>query len=455
MRLPLKSIRARLLAGLLLGTIVCTLAADYMLYRLADDEADEQSDVLLRQMAWALPLQTGVAVRLPHNIDPDDADDAVQVQVWDGQGKAVLMSGPASALPRQPAGFSTVRLDGASWRVYGEPREEGSAAAPRPYFVQIAQPIATRQRVAAHMALRISPPLLLLLPALAALIWVVVGRALRPLDRVDKAVRGRSPSALQPLDADGLPPELLPIVTSLNSLLGQIDSAMSAQRNFVADAAHELRSPLTALKLQLQLAERAADAGQREDSFRKLHERLDRSSHLVQQLLTLARHEQASAALPGAVCDLLALARQAVADHSIHAESKRIDLGIADGAARVLAPVQAEGIAVMLSNLVDNALRYTQHGGRVDVSAGMEQGRPYLRVADNGPGVPAAERARLFDRFYRPDGNLVWGCGLGMSIVKSVADAHHAEIGLSGNPDGSGLVVTVRLPAPAVATSQI
>ena len=447
MRSPLKSIRAQLLAGLLLGTMVCTLAAAYMLYRLADHEADEQSDLLLRQMAWALPLQSGAAIRLPEDTDKDDA---VQVQVWDAQGKAMLMSGPALALPRQGPGFSTVKLDGASWRVFGEPREEGSATAPLRYFVQVSQPIATRQRVAANMALRISPPLLMLLPVLAVLIWVVVGRALRPLHRVDKAVRGRSPSALQPLDVEGLPPELLPIVASLNGLLGQIDSAMSAQRNFVADAAHELRSPLTALKLQLQLAERAASAEQRDSSFRKLHERLDRTSHLVQQLLTLARHEQPSAPRPYANCDLLALAQQAVADHTIHAESKNIDLGIADGAARVVVPVQVEGMAVLLSNLVDNALRYTQRGGRVDVSAGMERGRPYLRVADNGPGVPEAERGRLFDRFYRPDGNLVWGCGLGMSIVKSVADAHGAHIGLSGNQDGCGLVVTVLLPPAAV-----
>jgi two-component system OmpR family sensor kinase len=279
------------------------------------------------------------------------------------------------------------------------------------------------------------------------MIGLVVGAALRPLERLALAVRGRSASALQPLDTGGLPPELLPIAESLNSLLTKIDSAMSAQRNFVADAAHELRSPLTALKLQLQLAERAGDEAARAESFRKLHERLDRSTHLVHQLLTLARHEQTQAPPPRMRCDLLALAQTVVSDHAIHAETKGIDLGIADGASSMVAQVHVEGFKVMLSNLVDNALRYTQAGGQVDVAVGSEHGRPCLRVSDNGPGVPPDERARLFDRFYRPDGNALWGCGLGMSIVKNVVDGHGAEIELSSNPHGTGLVVTVRLPA--------
>ncbi|MFS2002248.1 ATP-binding protein [Duganella sp. CT11-25] len=433
----MRSIRARLLIGLLIGALCCTLAAAFMLYRLADHEADEQSDIRLRQVAWALPLQMGDAVRVP--VEPD-SDDVVLVQVWNRQGAAVYVSEPAQALPRQPEpGYRTISSRGERWRVYAELRAD--------YFVQVAQPIALRQRVAAHMALSVLPPLLLLLPALAVMIWVVVGTALRPLERVAQAVRGRSASALQPLDADGLPPELLPIVVSLNSLLAQIDSAMSAQRNFVADAAHELRSPLTALKLQLQLAERSSNQALRAESFRKLHERLDRSTHLVQQLLTLARHEQTQSPPPRLPCDLLALAQAVVSDHAIHAESKSIDLGIAAGAATVIAPAHAEGLQVMLNNLVDNALRYTQRGGQVDVAVELDQGRPCLRVSDNGPGVPEASRARLFDRFYRPDGNELWGCGLGMSIVKNVVDEHGAEIELSSNAGGIGLVVTVRLPA--------
>ncbi len=157
--------------------------------------------------------------------------------------------------------------------------------------------------------------------------------------------------------------------------------------------------------MQLQLAERADSDGQRNVVFQRLHERLDRSTHLVHQLLTLARHEQHQA-LP------------------------------------TLVPAHADGLSVMLSNLVYNAVRYTQRGGQVDVSAGVEGGRAYLRVADSGPGVPEAERGRLFDRFYRPDGNAVWGCGLGLSIARNVVDGHGAAVELSSN-GGAGLVVSV------------
>lgn len=428
----MKSIRAHLLLGLLLGTLICTLAAALLLYSLADHEADEQSDQRLRQTAWALPAQPDRDLRVPVEANPEDR---FLIQVWDSNRHAVYTSDPTSDLPLAlTSGYLTVRHGGERWRVYVDTRPN--------YHVQVAQPIAVRQRIAASMALRIAPPLLLLLPAMAALIWVVVGRAMRPLRQLTRSVLGRSPNALQPLEDDGLPPELRPIVLALNALLQKVDSAMSAQRTFVADAAHELRSPLTALKLQLQLAERADSDELRATSFRKLHERLDRSTHLVQQLLTLARQEQPSTP-SRADCDLLALARQGVADHAIHAESRTIDLGVAEDARPARASVHADGVAVMLNNLIDNAVRYTQAGGRVDVSTGVEGRRLFMRVADNGPGVPADERARLFDRFYRPDGNEVWGCGLGMSIVKSVADAHGAEVQLTSNPSGAGLVVTV------------
>ena len=432
----MRSIRARLLIGLLLGTFCFTLVAGLMLYKLADHEADEQSDIRLRQVAWALPPQLGDSVRVPKE---NDADDAVLVQVWRRDGRPVYVSEPSQALPVPiEDGYHTITQRKERWRVYAELRPD--------YVVQIAQPIAVRQRIAAHAALRLLPPLLVLLPALAVMIWIVVGQAMRPLERVAHAVRGRSPSALQPLEEGGMPPELLPIVIALNGLLEKIDSAMSAQRSFVADAAHELRSPLTALKLQLQLAERAGNEELRAASFRKLHERLDRSTHLVHQLLTLARHEQTQAPPPRAPCDLQALARATVSDHTLHAESRRIDLGVTDAGAAPVVLAHADGLSVMLGNLVDNALRYTQQGGQVDVSVGVDGGRAYLRVADNGPGVPQAERARLFDRFYRPDGNVVWGCGLGMSIVKNVADGHGAHIDLASNAGGAGLVVTVTLP---------
>ncbi|MRW89925.1 two-component sensor histidine kinase [Duganella sp. FT80W] len=430
----MKTIRARLLLGLMSGAVVCTLAATALLYKLADHEADEQSDQRLRLLAWSLPLQAQSGWRLPHESDPDDR---FEVQAWAASGVQLHRSSIAPSLPlSQPSGFSTVGFRGERWRVYSE-----SASG---YHVQVSQPIAVRQRIAAHMALRIAPPLLLLLPSMAMLIWVVVGRAMQPLDRLTQAVGGRTPQALQPLEMDGLPPELHQIVIALNGLLSKVEGAISAQRNFVADAAHELRSPLTALKLQLQLTERADSDQARGSGFRKVHERLDRATHLVQQLMTLARQEQNVMPPPHVACDLLKIARQVVADHTLYADSRRIDLGLSTTLATLPVRGAPDGLAIMLSNLVDNALRYTQPGGQVDVAVGMEDGMPYLQVADNGPGVPEPDRARLFDRFYRPDGNEVWGSGLGLSIVKSVADAHQARLRLGGGRDGRGLTVTAQ-----------
>ncbi len=429
----MKTIRAQLLIGLSCCTVACALVAGAGLYKQVRKEANELSDLQMREIAYALPNVFGSNTVLPATEDPEAE---LVIQVWDQQDTLLYSSRPQAAIPRyRLSGFQSVKLNGERWRIYGETRHER--------FVQISQPMEVRQELAQDMTRRISIPLLVFLVVLSGLIWVIVGRALRPLNRVATAVAGRSPNALQPLELGGLPPELKPIVESLNQLLLKIDQAMTAQRNFVADAAHELRSPLTALKLQLQLAERAGTDELRVAAFAKLHERLDRSNHLVQQLLTLARNEPGQVPARLSTVDLHQLAQWVVANQSTYAESREIDLGVEADSVAVLIEGDADGLRVLLNNLVDNALRYTQVGGQVDVMSCVEEGHPLLRVQDNGPGVPEPERARLFDRFYRPDGNTVWGCGLGMSIVKNIADFHHADIRLSENVGGIGFMVTL------------
>jgi two-component system OmpR family sensor kinase len=243
-----------------------------------------------------------------------------------------------------------------------------------------------------------------------------------------------------------MPPELRQLAEALNGLMQKFDRALALQRTFVADAAHELRSPLTALKLQLQLVERAASEQARAAALAKLEERLDRAVHLVQQLLSLARHEVGHRADQRQAVEVSSLLQAAVIDHEVMAESFGIDLGVVPGE-RVVVAADPEGLRVLLNNLIDNALRYTQRGGRVDVRAGWREGRAWLRVQDNGPGVPEQHRARLFDRFYRPDGSTVPGCGLGLSIVRNIADHHGASIELADADWGSGLAVTVLFAA--------
>ena len=432
----MKTIRQQLLLGLLGAALFCVLAAGTSLYLFLLDETNELADLQLRQLAAALPNEFAPGSGLPTAQDPEEE---FVLQAWDDGGAPLPVSLGKPQLPRYAVeGFSTVVVDGQQWRLYGETR--------RGRYVQVGQLVAVRDELAAHMAWRAGAPLLVFVLVLGVLIFVVVGRALRPLNRLAHAVEGRSPDALTPLAAADMPPELRPVVQALNGLMQKFDEALTAQRTFVADAAHELRSPLTALKLQLQLVERAGSDEARRAALAKLHERLDRGTHLVRQLLSLARHESPLATAQLRPVDLALLLESAVADHSALADSRDIDLGV-EAPTQVMIDADQDGLRVLLNNLIDNALRYTQQGGRVDLQSAYENGRPLLRVRDNGPGVPEQYRARLFDRFYRPDGNAVWGCGLGLSIVRNIADHHRAEIRLEDAEEGRGLSITVLFPA--------
>jgi two-component system OmpR family sensor kinase len=432
-----RTIRRQLLIGLLGGLLVCTVLAGLAMYRKVLDEANRLFDTQLRELAATVPTR-GAAP--PARRDQGEAGEDVVVQVWDRHGKLVYASAPSQRLPAAPGpGYGLVNANDEQWRVYVALREGER--------VQVGQALLAREELAAGLALRSLLPFLFMTPVLGALIYVVVGRSLEPLRKLAEALGRRSPAALQPLPPEGQPPELLPVVSALNDLLRQLDHALSSQRAFVADAAHELRSPLTALKLQLQLAERAGNDEQRAVAFAKLHERLDRSTHLVQQLLTSARQESAAADRPLVSVGLLELAQQCVADRYVYACDRGIDLGVAPGGEDVVIAGRPDDLRIMLGNLLDNALRYTPAGGRVDVAVSGAPGQALLQVADTGPGIPRQERERVFDRFYRGEGTSQWGSGLGLSIVASIASAHGATVTLAEREQGSGLVVTVRFPA--------
>jgi two-component system OmpR family sensor kinase len=289
-------------------------------------------------------------------------------------------------------------------------------------------------------------PFLVLIPILALLIWIVVGRSLAPIHRLAQGVSQRSPGALDPLPDDAYPPEMQPILSALNDLLQRLSQAFATQRAFVADAAHELRTPLAALKLQLQLVERETDPAQTALGFKKLHDRLNRATHLVQQLLTLARHERHAAEPEHRPVDLRALAISTASEHAPLAQNKGVDLGVmpfpkGDGP-KILG--DESSLRIMLGNLVDNATRYTHVYGRVDISvSSADDGSALLCVADNGPGIPEEDRSRVFDRFYRREGTGESGSGLGLFIARTIADQHGATITLS-ETGGGGLTVTVR-----------
>lgn len=426
----IRPLRQQLLIWLLGGMLLSTLLAGAVLYLQVHEEASELFDYQLRQIAASLPAQQVLPLAPVWAPDPEEDQDIV-VQAWDDSGALAYRSSTEHSLPRAAtAGFHNLKLAGASWRVFGMVRHGR--------FVQVAQPLSVRQELAAGLALRSLLPFAVLIPALALLIWWVVGRALAPLQRVSDALHQRAPDAMQALPDAGLPPEIRPLVEALNALLERLDQAMNTQRAFVADAAHELRTPLAALKLQLQLTERTADEAQRKLAYTKLHERLDRATHLVQQLLTLARQEPLQTQ-PFKPVDLRVLARQVVAEHSTLAELRGIDLGVADDAVALSVPGHADSLRILLGNLVNNAIQYTPPGGRIDVNVQHKEGGAMLSVLDTGSGIPLDERARVFDRFYRREGSGVTGSGLGLAIVQSVAAQHGATVELKDNPAGAGL----------------
>jgi two-component system OmpR family sensor kinase len=246
-----------------------------------------------------------------------------------------------------------------------------------------------------------------------------------------------------------LPLELQPLAASLNALLARLDEALAAQRRFTADAAHELRTPLAALALQAEHAERASDAAGRAAAMADLKSGVARAARLVEQLLTMARLEPEALSRNFSRVDLVALANDAIVARAPIAEARRIDLGRTESAA---VPVYGDpaSLATLIANLLDNALRYTPEGGRVDVAVADDAGQAILSVIDTGPGIPIAARERVFERFHReiPPGDETHaaGGGLGLSIVRRIAEAHGASISLGDGPNGNGLAVRVRFP---------
>ena len=420
------SIRKKLLLTLIGAMSLVLLIGAWATYGAAREEANSIFDYHLEQIALAVRDQdfngrTGA-------LAGDERLEFV-LRIWDRNGLSIYYSRPHGELPDVARlGFSTERTASGAWRIY--------AVQHRGQTIAVAQPMSVRARIAAASALRTLTPFVVLLPLAALLIWFVVGRELRPLTGLADSVARRTPDALAPIAESGVPDEALPLVRALNDLLTRLHTALKTQRDFIADAAHELRTPLTALQLQAQLIERANDTDSRQAAIDDLRAGLERATHLVAQLLTLARAEPGAALPTPDAVDLVRLCRQSVIDHAALADARRIDLGLADGPADLAITGHADALRTLLDNLVANAVRYTPSGGRVDVRCGSDGTNAWLEVTDNGPGIPPAERERVFDRFYRRAGQSASGSGLGLAIVQAIARQHDAQVTLDDAPGG-------------------
>ena len=416
--------------------LIAICMAGLSAYWLAQDEANELFDYQLKQVALSLNGSNDWPIAVIA-VDEDPDEDNV-VQAWNAQGKLLFSSNPSRALPRyNMLGLHTETHQQKQWRIYNRLKQD--------LFIQVAQPVAVRDELAAGLAGRMLIPFLLLIPLLAGLIWWSVTRNLRPLQTVTSAVAARDEDSMQALDDTGLPLEIRPMVVAINQLLTRLNYSMQLQRTFIADAAHELRTPLTALKLQLELTERATTEAQRQLGFVKLHTRLERSIHLVKQLLSLTRSESRAEVERFTSVNLSALVQDVAQELSPLADVNRIDLRT-DVASQITVLGQLENLRTVISNLLDNAIRYTPALGQVRVCVTLEKGHAVLRVTDNGHGIAKHERERVFDRFYRCEGSEVTGSGLGLAIVRNITEAHHATLTLSDNVSDSGLMVTIIFP---------
>ena len=313
--------------------------------------------------------------------------------------------------------------------------EEDKARAPRMALVQVGETLEKRAKLANEIIKGVILPQFIILPVVLALVWFALSRGLLPLRELQERIRARPSDDLSPIPPRQVPEEITPLVSSLNEMLERLKASIDMQKRFIADAAHQMKTPLAGMRTQSELALRQTDQNEVHRSLEQLAKSSDAATRLVNQLLALARAEnqpQAGTALQP--LELGELARNTVHDWVQASFDKGIDLGFEPPLMEV--PIAGNPVMLreMLSNLIDNALRYTPRGGAVTVRVRNAGGHGILEVEDNGPGIPPAERAHVFERFYRILGSNTEGSGLGLAIVREVAQQHGAEVDLFANP---------------------
>lgn len=434
------SLKRRLLALALTTVVVVWIGASTFTFIDAREEFGEILDAHLAQSAELL------AVQASHDLDELETEHThlqhkyslrVAFQVWEN-GRVLRLhsaNAPDQPLANPEPGFSDKIINGHHWRVFSTWDESGGN------LIHVAELTKDRDELARDIAGNLLKPLLFSLPLLAFLLWIAVARSLRPLVRLTSEVEQREPDNLAPLDAGSAPREVVPLIDRLNKLFVRIDASLQKERRFTADAAHELRTPVAGIKAQAQVARGALNEADRVHALDNAILGCDRAAHLIDQLLTLARIDtlDETGTEP---CLLKNIASEVIAAIAPTALSQDVRLELKEGDdAKVRGnPVL---LRIMLRNLIDNAVRHTGAGTTVEIKVRLEHGQSCLSVTDNGPGIPEAELERVAERFYRPAGTSASGSGLGLSIVKRIAEIHAASLQLAKAENGTGLSVTV------------
>lgn len=444
-----QSLQLRLSASLSIAIIVVAVAAGIFSFVSAFEEAIELQDEQLRQMAVLIarqdtPLRFAKSPKQGPGVD-SEFRVAVQLLTPSAASEPPLTGELPGLAGDLPEGIQTVETQGVSWRLFVQPLDSGSQIA-------VGQRTSVRDEVARDGALRTLMPFLVLIPILLLLVADLIRKMFQPLKTLANGLDLRSEDDLREITDASLPSEIRPFVVAINRLLSRVAQSSLEQRRFVADAAHELRSPLTALSLQAERmasAEMSPEAASRLATLRK---GIHRNRNLLDQLLTLARAQHSPPEVSQQV-SVQPIFRQVLEDLLPLAESKRIDLGVTGEMDATVSASEVD-LYAMVKNLVDNAIRYTPESGRVDLSVEATGGTVTLTIADTGPGIPEEERVRVFDAFYRVLGTNETGSGLGLSIVKAIASRIGATVHMdySDSQQETGLRVQVVLPAAALCS---
>ena len=439
----MRSLRVQLLVGLIALYAASAAITVFLNYRQYESNISASWDGQMRALAvsYAGRLVAGDSVPPFSRLD----DYAVQhhgaqiVQFWRPDGGLTATSWPIAGLGLQPGeGFRTVQLDGRRWRVF--------TMQSTPLRVQIVTSDDFRERVIWDITRNSAKPILYLAPISVAMLWLVVYAALRPMTRLVRALSGQDERNLEELSPRRVPRELLPLIDSMNGLLRRMRQAFDSQRRFVADAAHELRTPITAVKLQVENLRGKVEPAAAEE-LQQLEAGVERLHRIVRQLLQLARQEALPRECSVESVDITAVARDCVRNLVPLAETRAIDLGLGE-VQSVTARLDPGQLRIVLDNLLDNAVRYTPAGGRVDVDVRQTADMAMIDVSDTGPGIPAADLERVFSRFHRVRATDAEGSGLGLAIARAAAERCRSSIELC-NRSPAGLIARVRIHLPA------
>jgi two-component system sensor histidine kinase TctE len=444
-----RSIRRLLLAWLVAPVALVLVASEVASYATALTIASEAYDRALLDPALALAQRLS-ATEGPVELDlPAVAVEMLRVDATDrvyfavsvrGEllgGQAELPPPPTLPEPGAPVFYDgTIRAEPVRIAAILVPFAEG------PALVQVAETLVKRNRLVGQLLLTNGALEALFFVVALAVVWIGVTRGLAPLDALRAELAARSPRDLRPVAEASAPAEVRPLVQELNRMLGRLAESIDAQQRFVADAAHQLRTPLAALQAQVEAARREGLPPELAPTVDRLSAATRRAAHLARQLLTLAAiappAERPFAAEPG---DLAQVAQAGVTDWLARADGKQVDLGFELEAA----PVEGEPqlLGELAANLLENALNYTPAGGEVTVRTGRRDGQSFLEVEDSGPGIPESERDRVFERFHRVRGTIGEGTGLGLAIVREIARRHGASVDIRTPPSGVGTIVAV------------